>query len=262
MPNDTLIDTFADRLRARPQPGLVTAWLTAPAPLLVSHMAREAFDAILFDIQHGMHDMQSSVLGIAAARAAGRPALARIPVGDYATAARLLDAGASGIIAPMVSTVEEARALVTATRFPPVGQRSWGPSFVLSLSGETPDQYLRTANSNTIVLAMIETAEALANVDAILSVEGLDGVFLGPSDLSIALTNGASLAPHGPEVDRALATMLERCRAHKKIAGAFGADGARAAVLLGMGYDLVAAGNDMLQLRLGARAELAAARRT
>ncbi len=118
--------------------------------------------------------------GIGAIAFAGKPALVRIAVGDNATASRVLDMGAEAVVAPMINTVAEARALVAATKYPPLGERSWGPSRVLALRGTEQQAHLSGDNAVSMTFAMIETRRALEVLDDILAVEGIDGVFVGP----------------------------------------------------------------------------------
>jgi 4-hydroxy-2-oxoheptanedioate aldolase len=176
-------------------------------------LAREAFDGVTFDLQHGGHDVATAAQAIPLVAAAGKPALARIPVGEFQSASKLLDAGASAIIAPMIDTAEDARRFTSFVKFPPAGARSWGPHGALALSGLAPADYLAQANGFSLAFAMIETRAALDAVDAILATPGLDGIFLGPSDLSVTLSGGASLDPTGQAVDAALAHALARGRA-------------------------------------------------
>lgn len=117
------IDGFAERIRSH-RGGMISAWVGIPDATLVNHLAQEAFDAVVLDMQHGMWDMPSAANAVGQVRLAGKPALARIPVGDFASASRLLDAGASGIIAPMINSVEDAQALVRTTKYPPAGERN------------------------------------------------------------------------------------------------------------------------------------------
>ncbi len=256
----TDIDGFAGRLKRRENGGMISGWVGIPDAMLVNHLAQEDFDAVVLDMQHGMWDMETAASGIAYLRLAGKPAVARIPVGDFAAASRLLDAGASAIIAPMINSADDARALVKATKYPPLGERSWGPSLALNHFGLAAEDYLQSANSLTVTIAMVETRTALDAIDEILAVDGIDGVFVGPSDLSIALSNGARLAPNSAAIDQALATVLTRCRAHGKAICAFGSDGDRAGQYLKLGVDLVIAGTETAQLRTGARAAIQTAR--
>ncbi|MCP8938916.1 aldolase/citrate lyase family protein [Alsobacter sp. SYSU M60028] len=237
-------------------PGLLTAWLGIPSPILAGVVAREGVDCVTLDMQHGGFDLAAAVLGIGQVMLAGKPALVRVPVGDYATASRLLDSGAAGIIAPMVNSVADARALVEFTKFPPVGARSWGPVLAMDASGLGPADYLRRANGLTKAIAMVETRESLAALDDILAVEGVDGVFVGPSDLSITLSGGAHVDAEHKDVDAALDHVLARCRAAGKAACVFAPSGPRAGEMRRRGFDLVALANDVGQVRLGVKTML------
>ena len=143
------------------------------------------------DGQHGLWDLNAIVTAIAAIRQGGAAPIVRVPVGDFATVSRVLDCGAEGIIAPMINTPQDARALAASAKYPPIGERSWGPHRATTLAGLADQSvYLREANDHVVTLAMIETRTALKNLDAIVDTPGVDGLFLGPSDLSIALTDG------------------------------------------------------------------------
>src|SRR3954447_25310676 len=164
---------------------VVTAWRGIPEPAIAGILAREAYDDVTLDMQHGTYDVAAVVRAVPLIAAAGKPALARIPVGEFQSASKLLDAGASAIIAPMIDTAEDARRFTSFVKFPPAGARSWGPHGALALSGLAPADYLAQANSFSLAFAMIETRAALDAVHAILATPGLDGIFLGPSDLSV-----------------------------------------------------------------------------
>jgi 4-hydroxy-2-oxoheptanedioate aldolase len=250
--------SFLERLKG--DAPLLTAWCGLPDPSVAGILAREDFEAVTLDTQHGSIDFAACLQAIPLIAAAGKPALVRIPVGDFATASRYLDAGASGIIAPMINTVEDARRLAAFTKFPPVGERSWGAYGALALTGLDAGEYLRTANDLAVSFAMVETREALAIIDDILAVPGIDGVFIGPSDLSIALSGGKGVDPMSAEVDKALDHALARVKAAGKIAAIYAVSGPRAAQLSAKGFHLVAIGSDMSMLRAGAHAALAAAR--
>ncbi len=250
--------SFPDRLRANAP--LLTAWCGMPDPSVAGLLAREAFDAVVLDMQHGSIDFAASVQAVQLIAAAAKPALVRIPVGDFATASRLLDAGASGVIAPMINTIEDARRFASFMKFPPVGERSWGAYGALSLSGLEPGDYLQQANGLTVSFAMVETREALNIIDDILAVPGIDGVFIGPSDLSIALSGGRGLDPAGAEVEKALDHALARVKAAGKLAAIYAVSGARAVELSRKGFHMVSIGTDISMLKAGAQAALAAAR--
>ena len=128
-----------------------------------------------------MYEMASTVAAIGPVRHAGASPVVRIPLNDFASASRALDVGAEAVIAPMINNTEQARRFVGAMKYPPVGERSWGPARAAALSGiaELKD-YFRDANGMTLALAMIETREAMENVAAIAGTDGIDGLFVGP----------------------------------------------------------------------------------
>ena len=239
----------------------ITAWCGIPEPWIAGILAREAYDAVTCDMQHGSYEVASVIRAIPLILGAGKPAMARIPVGEFQTASKLLDAGASGIIAPMINTVEDARRLAAFAKFPPVGERSWGPLASMILSGLQPTEYLKSANERCFSFAMIETREALANLDDILAVPGLDAIFMGPSDLSITLSRGEALNLTGAEVEKALDHALSRAKAVGKIAGAYAPTGERAADFAKRGFSFIALGSDTVSLRSGAQGALKAAGR-
>jgi 4-hydroxy-2-oxoheptanedioate aldolase len=197
---------------------------------------------------------------IAQVRLAGAAPIVRIPVGDFASASRALDFGAEGIIAPMINTPADARAYVSFAKFPPIGERSWGPhrATMLALMADQKD-YLREANALTFTFAMIETRTALDNVEAIASTAGIDGLFLGPADLSIALSNGADVDPMATEVEREVERVIDATSKAGKIIGAYCHTADRAVVLAKRGVRFLAVGSDMAFLRAGTATALKAA---
>jgi 4-hydroxy-2-oxoheptanedioate aldolase len=250
--------SLAHRLKAG-TPAL-TAWCGVPEPALAGILAREAFDAVTLDMQHGAYDFAAAARAIPLIAAAGKPAIVRVPVGEFATASKLLDAGASGIVAPMINSVDDARRFAGFLKFPPMGERSWGPHGGLMLTGLAPADYLAQANDFSLSLAMIETREALDAIDAILGVPGIDGIFLGPSDLSITLSRGGELNLTSAAVKSALDHALTRARAAGRLVGVYAPTGERAAEFIKRGFDLVAIGSDVAFLRTGAQGALKAAR--
>jgi 4-hydroxy-2-oxoheptanedioate aldolase len=239
---------------------VLTAWIGINDPTIAEQLAREGYDCVTLDMQHGAIDLAGAMRGISAAALAGKPAIVRIPVGDFATASRVIDAGAAAVIAPMINSGADARRFADFMKYPPVGQRSWGPRAALPLSGLIGPAYLHTANAITLAIAMIETREALDSLEAILATPGIDGVFVGPSDLSIALNHGAVVDAHGGDVDAQLTHIAARAHAHGKFAAVFCIDGKRAREMSGRGFALASVSTDQLLLRQAARAELAAAR--
>ncbi len=237
-----------------------TAWVGMNEAAVAEALAREAFDAVILDMQHGALDFAGASRAILAVALAGLPAIVRTPVDDFATASRVIDAGAAGVIAPMVNSRTDAERFVSFVKFPPIGQRSWGPGAALSLTGLESQAYLASANRLVQAVAMIETGEALEALDDILGVAGIDGVFIGPADLSIALNNGATRDPRGAAVLEAAARVVARAQAHGKYAGMFCYDGADAGAMAALGLKLCSVGSDGAFLRAAARAEIEAAR--
>src|SRR5579863_4619824 len=236
------------------------AWIGINDPVVPEQLAREGYDAVVLDMQHGAIDVVGAMRGIGGAALAGKPSIVRIPIGDFASASRVIDAGAAAVIAPMINNAADARQFAAFIKFPPLGQRSWGPRAALALTGYEPSDYLRNANQITLAVAMVETREAIAALDDILATPGIDGVFVGPSDLSIALSDGGAVEAQSQDVDSALTTIVAAARKHGKFAAAFCHTGERAHDLARRGFSLCSVSTDQLLLRLAARQELAKAR--
>jgi len=237
-----------------------SAWAGLNDPFVAETLAREAFDAVTLDMQHGGVDFLGAARSIQVVAAAGKPTVVRVPLGDFATASRLTDAGAAAVIAPMIDSAADARRFAEHMKFPPLGRRSWGPRAALSLSGLSLPDYLQAANGFTLAMAMVETREALAALEDILSTPGIDGVFIGPADLAIALSSGASADAHGAPVNAAVDHIVARARAQGKFAGLFCGDGARAKWAREHGVAFITVSSDQLAMRAGTRSELAIAR--
>jgi len=247
--------TLARRLRAGET--VFAGWCSLPYPLVAETIGREGFVAVTLEAQHGLWDISALLTGVAAVRQGGAAALVRVPVADFAMVSRVLDFGAEGIIAPMINSAADARAFVAAAKYPPVGERSWGPHRATTLAGIADQSvYLREANDHVVTLAMIETRTALDNLDAIAQTPGIDGLFLGPSDLSIALSGGKTLDPVSKDVERELDHMIASAERAGKIAGAFCHTAERAVALAKRGARFLAVMSDIAMLRAGAAAAL------
>ena len=232
-------------------------WCPLGSAVVAEVLAREGFAAVSLDLQHGLWDVASAVAGIAAITAGGAAPIMRIPYNDWAMVSRALDIGAEGVIAPMINTVEDAKKFVAVAKFPPLGERSWGPTRAMMLGGFADQKvYLREANAETVTLAMIETRTALTNIDAIAATPGIDLLFIGPSDLSITLSNGAILDPHSAEVEAALDRIVAAARKAKKFAGLYCANAERAVAMAKRGFSFLAVGSDLGFLREGASAHI------
>ncbi|WP_439575984.1 HpcH/HpaI aldolase family protein [Phreatobacter sp.] len=245
---------LAKRLRAGES--LFTAWMGIPEPLLADMAAREGFDAVTFDMQHSSIDLNATMRGISAVNHAGKPAGVRVALDAFGDAARLLDVGAEIVIAPMINSVADARRFASAVKYPPLGDRSWGGNRFQQLTGMNVQDYLREANSMTVSLAMIETTAALDAVDDILAVPGIDGVFAGPSDLSITLLKGEKLDPHHQIVKDAFARIMTAAKKAGKLTGCYAPSYERAKELAAEGWGFITLVNDTQMVRAGAQAAL------
>jgi 4-hydroxy-2-oxoheptanedioate aldolase len=247
--------TLAGRLRSGET--VFSGWCGLPYPIVAEMLARDGFPAVTIESQHGLWDVAGILAGIAAVRQGGAAPIVRVPWGDFALVSRALDFGAEGIIAPMINTVADARALAGAGKFPPIGERSWGPHRATTFAGLSDQSiYLREANDHIVTLAMIETRAALQNFDAIIETPGVDGFFLGPSDLSIALSDGKSVDPLSEEVERELDRMIAGAQRAKKIPGAYCHSAERAVALAKRGVKFLAVSSDLAMLRAGAAAAM------
>lgn len=230
------------------------SWMSVPSAALAAQVARLPFDGVALDMQHGMIGFSDAAPMIAAINAAGRPAIIRTLWNDPAIPGQAFDAGAVAVIAPMVNTRAQAEVLVRAAKYPPIGARSWGGYTALQASGLTPGEYLRQANRMTLVFAMVETVEALANVEEIAATPGLDGLFVGPSDLSITLSRGAGIDKLGKDTLAAMEKVVAAARKNGLVAGAFGGSAEVIKTYSRLGYTFFAAAVDVDLLHMGAAA--------
>ncbi|WP_428943100.1 HpcH/HpaI aldolase family protein [Pantoea sp. FN060301] len=236
---------------------IINGWLAIPSSYSAEIMGHQGYDAVTVDLQHGMIDFASALTMLQALSATPAVPLVRVADDSPAQIMQVLDAGAYGVICPMISTPEQARRFVSACRYPPQGIRSFGPARGLLYGGA---DYPHHANREILTLAMIETREGLANIDAILETDGLDGVFIGPNDLSLTLTGAASAESTHPEMLSAIELVVSHCRLKQKIAGIFCTSGAAAANRIAQGFQFVTPANDVMQLGRASREAIALAR--
>ncbi|MEO1702276.1 MAG: aldolase/citrate lyase family protein [Pseudomonadota bacterium] len=233
---------------------VLTAWSSVPDRGFVSALALNDFGAITLDMQHGGHHEASVSDGLEAVISRSIPAIVRVPVGRFDMASRALDFGADAVIAPMVNSVTDARLFAAAVKYPPMGERSWGPTRAINLRGiKGSTDYLKSANAQTVSFAMIETREALAIVEDIADVDGIDGLFVGPADFSIAWTGGEKVDPRMDDMMEAVARIAETARAHGKHAGIFAVNPADVPRFVDLGYRFIAVGFDLAILSIGAK---------
>jgi 4-hydroxy-2-oxoheptanedioate aldolase len=238
-----------------------SAWSGVPDALTVEILSAQGFDAVTLDMQHGGHNEDSVLRGILPVQRSGKPALVRIPVGRFDMASRALDMGAEAVIAPMVNSIEDAQRFAAAMKYPPVGERSWGPTYGFPRHGRGDHaEWLRESNKRTISFAMIETRAAVNILDRILDTPGIDAIFLGPSDFSIAWTDGARVDASLEDMMPTVEQVARSARKAGKYAGIYVIDPALAGRFVSMGYQLLAMGSEHTVVRLGSEALLTAVR--
>jgi 4-hydroxy-2-oxoheptanedioate aldolase len=238
---------------------VVNGWLSIPSAFSAEVMAHQGFDSLTVDMQHGVIDYQVAVTMLQGISTTGAMPLARVPWNDPARLMKILDAGAYGIICPMVNTREEAEALVRACKYPPRGYRSWGPVRASIYAGA---DYGDHANDDIVVMPMIETAEAMKNLDEILSVPGVDGVYVGPSDLSLALGLKPRLDQTDAPVVEAQQKIAEACKRHGVVAGIHNSTAAYALKMIAQGYQFVTLASDSRHMAMKAAEEVAVVRKS
>lgn len=240
-----------NQIRDRIEAGetVINAWLSIGSSYAAEGMANAGFHSVTIDLQHGMLGLSEALPMLQAISTTDATPLVRVPNLNPSKIMHLLDAGAFGIICPMISTREDAKALVDACRYPPIGNRSFGPSRGLLYGG--PD-YVSLANSSILAIPMIETAEGVDNIDAILAVEGVDMVYLGPNDLAFALDGHVNFPR--PKSEAALVHVRDRAASNGIPSGIFCADANEAKLRIEQGFNMVTPANDFAHLTRSAKA--------
>ena len=229
----------------------LNGWLHIPSTWSAELMAHQGWDCLTVDMQHGMMGMETAIAMLQAISTADVVPMARVNWNTPGDIMKLLDAGAYGIICPMIETRAQCEAFVGACRYPPEGYRSHGPTRPRIIVGE---DYAEDANEQVVTLAMIETAAGFENRDAIMSVEGLDGVFVGIGDLRLTLTGKAGFSADDPTVVASLDAILESARKHGLVAGLFAAGTDHGVAMIRRGYQFVSVATDTMILKGAAAA--------
>ncbi len=251
-----------NKLKARLKSGkaCVNAWLAIPSGFSAEVIAQCGFDSVTVDMQHGVQDYQSMVACFQAMDKYPITPLVRVPWNEPGIIGKVLDGGAWGVICPMVNTGAEAKALAAACLYPPKGRRSNGPIRAAAYGDTSP--YQSIANNEVLVIPMIETQEALDNIDAILDVPGIAGIYIGPSDLGLSLGLKPVLDREEPEIFPIYEKLVKATGKRGQFAGIHNATGAYAARMIGMGFRFVTLFNDSGLMARAARAEIAVTRKT
>ena len=239
---------------------VLNGWLSTSSPFVAEIMAAQGYDSLSIDLQHGFVGYEAASAMLQAMRASGVTPMVRVPWLDPADIMKALDAGAYGIICPMINTSEEAARLVSYMRYPPHGVRSFGPTRVTFAAGADYGQH---ADKEVLCFAMIETAEAFKNLGEIVSTPGLDGVYIGPADLTLGLTGrkyATGFDREEPEMVEAIKTILDKAHKAGIRAALHCGTPTYAAKAVGWGFDLVTISNDVRLLAGAAQASVAQAR--
>ncbi|MDM0045746.1 aldolase/citrate lyase family protein [Variovorax dokdonensis] len=245
----------ANRLRElwKADQAAVNGWLAIPNSFSAETMAHQGWDTLTIDMQHGVIDYPAMVTMLQAISTTPTVPIVRVPWLEPGVLMKTLDAGAYGVICPMINTREDAQKLVAWTHYAPRGTRSFGPIRALLYGGA---DYPQHANDTIVTFAMIETAQALDNLDDILSVEGLDAVYIGPSDLSLALGCRPVFDDVDPPVQQAIDHILDRAQAHGLVAGVHNGDPNVALSRVAKGFRFVTVGSDARLMAAGAQQAL------
>ena len=235
----------------------INGWLSIANSFTAEIMAAQGYDSISIDIQHGALDYSAALLMLQGIRASGVVPMARVPWLEPGIIMKVLDAGAYGVICPMVNTPEQAAEFVSYLRYPPRGQRSFGPTRANFSAGAN---YATEANDEIVGFAMIETAQGMENLEAIAATPGLDGIYVGPADLTLSLTQGR-LAPafdrEEPEMIAALQKIVAACKAAAIRAALHCGTADYAARAIDWGFNMTTVGGDSRLLAAAAAASVA-----
>ncbi len=246
-----------DTLRTQWNEGRDTlgVWLTIPSIISAETVARVGYDYVCIDNQHGVNDYQQTVAMAQAILLGGGTPICRVPWNEPGIIGKMLDAGIEGIIVPMVNSVAEAQAVVRAGRYAPIGARSFGPV----VAGMRRSNHFDWAGDGIALIPMIETVEAISNLDDILAVPGIDAIYVGPADLSITLGLKPGNNDGDSTFDDALATIVAGCRKAGVVPGIH-ATAALVERRLEQGFRMITVTSDTLAMRASLVADLATAR--
>jgi len=237
----------------------INGWLQIPNSFTAELMANQSWDSLTLDMQHGVIDYSHAISMLQAISTTNVVPLARVNWNEPGQIMKILDAGAYGIICPMVSNRKEAENFVQACMYPPSGYRSYGPIRGLVYGGA---DYADEANNEILKFAMIETKESLDNLDEIMQTPGLDGIYIGPADLSLAIGEKPSFdKPEGDPVYEVIMKILEHAKKNKIIAGIQNAQPEYADKMIKKGFQLVTIGTDQRFMTAAAKTALSIIRK-
>jgi len=232
------------------------AWISLRDPIVAETAASLGFDYVCIDLQHGLNDYDAMANALAAMARTGATPLVRVPWNEPGIIGRSLDAGAAGVIIPMVNSVDDAQRAASACHYWPTGTRSFGPIALRARGGFAG---IEAANEQVLCIPMIETREAIEQIDDILGVSGISAVYVGPADLSITYGLGPGMDQSDDDWNAAIAKVVASCAAHDVIAGVHSA--APLAAKRGeQGFRMITVSSDLGSVATGFAADLRASR--
>ena len=220
---------------------VINGWLSIPNSFTAEAMSKMGWDSLTIDMQHGQNDYSATLSMLQAISTTDTTPLARVPWNEPGIIMKMLDLGVLGIIAPMINSKKECENFVSYCSYPPKGQRSFGPMRAQLIYGS---DYFENANSNIISLAMIETKEAVDNIDEILSVPGLTGVYIGPADMSSAYGLKPQFDVKSDPVFSNIKMIVNKAKKYGKVAGIHNGSTSYAKEMIGLGYQFVTISSD------------------
>ncbi len=246
-----LSPTFRDRLAAASRP-LAGGWVCSASPLVAEIMAGSGLDWVLIDMEHGPNTLDTVVAQLQAVAGTTATPVVRVPIGDVVTIKQVLDLGAQNLLVPMVGSAAEARAVAEAVRYPPRGRRGVGSALARSARWNRVDDYLQNADAYVSVFVQVETIEGVEAAAEIAAIDGIDGVFVGPSDLAASM--GLLGQQTHPDVTDAVARAFAAVIAAGKPVGVNAFDPTVAQAYLDAGASFVLVGADVALLARGSEA--------
>jgi len=233
---------------------IINSWLAVPSSFSAEVMANQGWDSLTIDMQHGLIDYPNAVSMLQAISTTETTPMARVNWNEPGQIMKVLDAGCYGIICPMVSNRKEAEKFVQACQYPPKGYRSFGPVRASIYGG---DDYAKNADEEILKLAMIETKEALEKLDEILDTPHLDGIYVGPADLSLAIGEEPGFdRPENTKAYKEILRILESAKKRNLFTGLHNGTPEYAQKMLNVGFNLVTVGSDSRYIAAGAKFDL------
>ena len=233
---------------------IINSWLAVPSSFSAEVMAQQGWDSLTIDMQHGLIDYPNAVSILQAISTTETMPMARVNWNEPGQIMKILDAGCYGIICPMVSNRKEAENFIQACQYPPNGYRSFGPIRASIYGG---DDYVKHADQEILKLAMIETKEALEKLDEILDTPNLDGIYIGPADLSLAVGEEPGFdKPESTKAYKEILRILDAAKKRNLLAGLHNGTAEYAQKMIEKGFNLVTVGSDSRYIASGAKSDL------